>query len=106
MTDAVPGEKRDALPAESPDDKRARWLPERGGDGLLFAIGQLRHVVEAAAADDADLNGHGSSLTRHLPFSSWKYPAAISGSCSKKMSICLSIASGTNCFFAAIVSSG
>ena len=38
-------------------------IAERCADGLLFAAGQLRHVVQAAAANDADLDvvGHGDS---------------------------------------------
>ena len=52
---AVPRQKRHALAAQRADDVRARRIAERRRDRPLFAIGQLRHVVQAAAADDADL---------------------------------------------------
>ena len=55
MADAVPRQERDPLAAQRADDVRAGRIAERRGDGPLFAVGQLRHVVEAAAADDADL---------------------------------------------------
>ena len=54
MPGAVPGQERDPLAAQRADDVGRRRLAERRRDGALFAVGQLRHVVQTAAADDAD----------------------------------------------------
>ena len=51
---AVPREKRDALAAQRADDVGRRRLAERRLHPPLLAVGELRHVVQAAAADDAD----------------------------------------------------
>ena len=58
VTEAVPGEKGDALAAQRADHVRRRRLAERRLDLPLLAIGELRHVVQTAAADDADGDGH------------------------------------------------
>ena len=54
MADAVPRQKRDALAAQRAEHVRARRIAERRRRRALFAVGQLRHVVQAAAADDAN----------------------------------------------------
>src|SRR5262245_9733018 len=46
---SVAREKRDALASKPADDVRARWFAERRADRVLFPVGQLRHVVQAAA---------------------------------------------------------
>jgi len=51
---AVACEKCDALAAQGADHVRRRGLAERRLEQDLVAIGQLGHVVEAAAADDPD----------------------------------------------------
>ena len=52
---AVPREKRHALSAQRPDDVGRRRLAERRLHPPLLAVGELRHVVQSAAADDADV---------------------------------------------------
>src|SRR6266542_3826442 len=37
---------------------RPRWIAERRGDSVLFAVDQLGHVVEATATDNADFDAH------------------------------------------------
>ena len=64
VPDAVARQKRDALAAQRADHVRPGRIAERRRDGLLFAVGQLRHVVQAAAADDADLMPWCSPFTR------------------------------------------
>ena len=63
VADAVPRQKRDALARAA---CRSRMGPDGSPNGVvdrpLFAVGQLRHVVETAAADDADLDAHSSSV--------------------------------------------
>ena len=54
---AVPREKRDALAAQRAQQVRARRIAERRLQRPLLAVGQLGHVVQAAAADDANLDG-------------------------------------------------
>ena len=51
---AVARQKRDALAAQRADHVRPGRIAERRRDASLLAVGQLRHVVQAAAADDAD----------------------------------------------------
>ena len=53
---AVPRQKRDALAAQRAEQVRARRVAERRGQRDLLAVGDLGHVVQAAAADDADLD--------------------------------------------------
>ena len=61
--DAVPGavarQKRDPLAAQRADQVGTGRIAERRRDRPLFEVGQLRHVVQAAAADDSDLDVHG-----------------------------------------------
>ena len=59
VPETVPREEGHALAAQRADHVRRRRLPERRLDAPLFAIRQLRHVVQTAAADDANRNGHG-----------------------------------------------
>ncbi len=68
---AVTRQKGDALPAQRAEHVRAGRIAERRGDGRLFAVGQLRHLVQAAAADDSDLNvvAHSCGITWRFPFS-------------------------------------
>src|SRR5687767_5547387 len=123
MARTVPCQKRDTLAAQRADQIGTRRIAERSLERCLFPIGQLGHVVQAAAADDTYLNSHESPAVRsRLPFAvcrspfavavcrlpfpvasrptvnaqatfstylfpscSRMYPAAISGSCSKRM---------------------
>src|SRR6185312_12656897 len=54
MPDAVPRQEGDPLAAQRADHVRPRGIAKRRRDPPLLAIGHLRHVVQAAAADDAD----------------------------------------------------
>ena len=54
MTDAVACEKRHLLAAQRAGHIRRRRLAERCNYPLVAPILQFRHVVQAAAADDAD----------------------------------------------------
>ena len=56
MPGAVPGEKRHALAAQRAEHVGTRWLAKGSGQGHLAAVGDLRHVVQTTAADDADLD--------------------------------------------------
>src|SRR5204862_7813860 len=56
---AVAREKRDAPPAKRAEPARARRIAKRRPNRLLLAAPHLRHVVQTAAADDADLDAHG-----------------------------------------------
>ena len=58
VADAVPRQERHALAAQRADDVRPGRIAKRRRDRLLFAVGQLGHVVQAAAADDSDLDTH------------------------------------------------
>ena len=63
---------------------RARRIAERRRHATLLPIGQLRHVVQTTAADDADAHAHApTASTYRLPLASRIYPAATTGSCSK-----------------------
>ncbi len=53
---SVPREKRDALPFERADDDRVGGIAEGSLHAHFARIGEARHVIEAAAADDADLH--------------------------------------------------
>ena len=53
---AVAREKRDALAAQRAEHVRTRRIAERRRQRHLAAVGHLGHVVQAAAADDADLD--------------------------------------------------
>ena len=55
---AVTREEGDPLAAQRADDVRRGRSAERCLDAALFAIGELRHVVQAAAADDANRDRH------------------------------------------------
>ncbi len=54
MPDAVTGQKGHALAAQRPDDVGRRRLTKRRLHAPLLAVGELRHVVQSAAADDPD----------------------------------------------------
>ncbi len=76
---AVAREERDALAAQRADDVRRRRLAERRLDAPLLAVGELRHVVQTAAADDADrVMRHSVDRTRVQPRS--ELPLSASGS--------------------------
>src|SRR5205823_5895156 len=65
VTDAVTRKKCDARAPERTQQIRARRLAKRRVDASLLAVGQLVHVVETAAADDADCwERHRSLWTR------------------------------------------
>ena len=53
---AVPRQKRDALAAQRAEQIRPGRLAERRRQRDFLAVGHLGHVVQAAAADDANLN--------------------------------------------------
>ena len=55
---AMTREEGDALAAERSEHVRRGRRPERCLDAALFPIGELRHVVQAAAADDANRRRH------------------------------------------------
>src|SRR5688572_11479772 len=101
---AVTGQEGHALAAQRRQDVGPRRIAEWRLQDLLFAIRQLGHVVEAAAADDANLDSQLCTLnfalcnqitlsTKRLPSFSRNKPAAIDGSCSKKSKYSFSIAS-------------
>src|SRR6185295_10841316 len=54
MPDTVTREKSDAFPAKRADDVGPRRIAEWRRQALFLRVGQLSHVVQAAAADDAD----------------------------------------------------
>ena len=54
VAQAVPGQERDALPTQRRQDEGRGRLAKGRWDNALFAIGQLGHVVQTAAADDAN----------------------------------------------------
>ena len=54
VAEAVPRQEGHALAAQRADDVRRRRLAERRLDAPLLPVGQFRHVVQTAAADDAD----------------------------------------------------
>ncbi len=56
MAGAVAGEKRNPLAAQRAQHIGPRWLAEGRGQRDLAAVGDLRHVVQTTAADDADLD--------------------------------------------------
>ena len=58
VPDAVPRQEGHALAAQRADHVRRRRIAERRLDAPIFAIRQLRHVVQTAAADDANRDGH------------------------------------------------
>ena len=53
---AVPGQKRHALAAQRAEHVGTRRVAERRRQRHLAAVGDLGHVVQTAAADDADLD--------------------------------------------------
>ena len=59
MAGAMAREKRHALAAERADDVGRGRVAEGRLHLPLFAVGELRHVVQTAAADDADANHEG-----------------------------------------------
>ena len=106
---AVAREKRDAPAAQRRQNQGRRRLAERGVDDPFLAIGQLGHVVQAAAANDAnswcgrhrlERVGLGTQLemgsTHSRPASCRMMPAVTTGSCSKKITYSPSTASATN----------
>ena len=52
----VPGEKSHALPFQRSHDQRVGWISERRLDAHFARLFEPRHVVQAAAADDANAN--------------------------------------------------
>ena len=56
MPGAVAREKRDAFATQRPQHVRTGRLAKGSGEGDLAAVGDFRHVVQTAAADDADLD--------------------------------------------------
>src|SRR5256885_7016050 len=55
VSNAVARQERHALAAQRADHIRAGRIAERRGYRLLFAVAQLRHVVQTAAADNPDV---------------------------------------------------
>ncbi len=127
MSRAMPREKRDPLPAQRADQIRTRRIAEWGRQRLFFAVGQLGHVVQAAAANHTYLNvmppppavwltalrpstlsrsAHATCSTYLLPSFSRMYPAAMSGSCSNRMRYSRSMASRRKARLKLSVSSG
>src|SRR5262249_61411934 len=58
MAGAVPREKRDALAAQRPDHVRTGRIAEWRAHLSVFAVGQLGHVVQTAAAYDPNRRIH------------------------------------------------
>src|SRR5262249_9456356 len=54
----MPRQKGDTPAAEGPDQIRAGRIAKRRLERLPLAVGQLRHVIEAATADHTNLNIH------------------------------------------------
>src|SRR5689334_25330060 len=54
MTDTMPRQKRDAFALESSNHKRIGRIAKRRLDPDFFNVRQLRHLIETAAADDAE----------------------------------------------------
>src|SRR2546425_10806345 len=54
VTATVPRQKINLPPAHIPTDEHVRWKPEGGVDLVLSRAPHLFHLVQAAAADDAD----------------------------------------------------
>ena len=73
MPVAVPREKRDALPAKRASDVRPGRIAKRRRHHLLRAVGELRHVVQPAAADDSNLRLH----LRHTAYCRYSLPALV-----------------------------
>ena len=59
---AVTREEHDVLARELPRHVRSRRRAERRLHRDFLAVGQLRHVVQTAAADDADTYAHENPL--------------------------------------------
>ncbi len=55
MTDTVTWQKCDALAFQRAEDELVGWTAERSLDFDLVDLRQLRHLIEPAAADNADL---------------------------------------------------
>ncbi len=74
----------------------------------FFAVGQLRHVVQAAAADDANRRVAHEVRDRsvRLPRCPVMNAAGMAGSCSKNTSVSRAAASSENACLAASVSIG
>src|SRR5215213_3248860 len=68
MTASVSRQKSNALAFESPNHKRVGGISERRFDANFFDSRQLRHLIEAAAADDAD--AHSWKTAHESSFSS------------------------------------
>ncbi len=66
MPGAMPCEKRHVLAAQPAEHVGPRRIAEWRGDDLFTAVGQLRHVVQTAATNDADAY----CWMCHLPFCS------------------------------------
>src|SRR5690242_490933 len=54
MTDTMPRQKSNALAFESSHHKRIGRIAERRLDPDFFNVRQLRHLIQTAAADDAE----------------------------------------------------
>ena len=74
MTGAVAREERHAMPAQRAGHVRRRRLAERRLERALLAPRQFRHLVEAAAADDAD-----ACLVHEVCFNSTSTPPVPAG---------------------------
>src|SRR6185503_7072290 len=55
MSSSMPRKKRNSLIGERADKERVRRLAKRSRKGDLFDIGQTRHLIQPASADDSDL---------------------------------------------------
>jgi hypothetical protein len=56
MTTAVARKKSNSLTFQRSDNERVRRRPERRVDTDLFDFRQLGHLIQTAAADDANAN--------------------------------------------------
>src|SRR5689334_19556946 len=68
MTDTMPRQKRDAFALESSNHKRIGRIAERRLDPDFFNVRQLRHLIQTAAADDAE--AHFGKFTHERSFPS------------------------------------
>src|SRR5689334_25413580 len=67
MTDTMPRQKRDAFALESSNHKRIGRIAKRRLDPDFFNVRQLRHLVQTAAADDAETHLGKLTHARHFP---------------------------------------
>src|SRR5262249_50202589 len=72
---ARPRPERHSLAAERAEDVRTGRVAERRRDRPLLAVRELRHVVQTAAADDANLSRRHSSRVSWSPVpTTWRRP--------------------------------